>query len=206
MVDDMIELTRLARAEMPGRPLALLGHSMGSFAAQLYLLETSADLSALVLCGTAAQDKLLESLLAGGGPVTLEALNAAFEPARTTFDWLSRDEMQVDDYIADPLCGFTLTEASMQSLFALGSGARRDSRLADVSRELPILLLSGEVDPVVGPAQAFARALIQSYEDAGLREIEHRVYTGARHELFNETNRDEVERDLIDWLDREMAD
>ncbi len=201
LVDDMAALTRVAKRETPGAPLALLGHSMGSFAAQLYLLEHASDLDALVLSGTAALDKLLESLLAGGGPVTLDLLNAGFEPARTPFDWLSRDEAQVDAYVADPLCGFVLQDRAMASVFELGSGARADARLAQVAKDLPIYVISGERDPVVGPGQGFARALIDSYRAAGLTRIEHRVYPGGRHEMFNETCREEVEDDLIAWLD-----
>ena len=86
VVDDMAALTTHAKAEIPGKPFVLLGHSMGSFAAQLYLLEHHRQLSALVLTGTAALDQLLGALLAGSGPVTLELLNAAFEPGRTSFD------------------------------------------------------------------------------------------------------------------------
>ncbi|MEO8926948.1 MAG: lysophospholipase [Caulobacteraceae bacterium] len=205
LVDDMAALTGVAKAQTPGRPLALLGHSMGSFAAQLYLLDHSAELAALVLCGTAALDKLLEAMLAGGGAPTLGSLNAAFEPARTPFDWLSRDAAQVDAYLADPLCGIDIAPASTASLFTLGAGARIDPRLADVRPDLPILVLSGERDPVVGPDQAFARALIDGWRAAGLNRIDHRIYPDARHELFNETCRAEVEADLIAWLDEALA-
>ncbi|HEY1561314.1 MAG TPA: alpha/beta fold hydrolase [Caulobacteraceae bacterium] len=204
VVDDMAVLTALAKEEVPDKPFVLLGHSMGSFAAQLYLLDHSQELSALVLSGTAALDLLLAGLLAGGGPVTLELLNASFEPARTTFDWLSRDEAQVDAYMADSLCGFTLSDDAMGSLFQLGAGARADPRLARVRHDLPIYVISGERDPVVGPDQAFARALIDSYRQAGLNNIEHRVYPGGRHEMFNETCRDEVESELIAWLERAL--
>ena len=200
LVDDMAALTRIARRETPGRPLALLGHSMGSFAAQLYLLEHHRQLTALVLSGTAALDKLLEAMLATGQAVTLELLNAAFEPARTPFDWLTRDEAEVDAYIIDPMCGFTVGEASTASMFALGGGARADPRLAQVRPDLPILIVSGQCDPVTGPDQAFARALIAGWEAAGLTRIDHRIYPGARHELFNETCREGVEDDLIAWL------
>jgi alpha-beta hydrolase superfamily lysophospholipase len=205
VVDDMAALTRRAKADLPGQPLVLLGHSMGSFAAQLYILEHAAELAGLVLSGTAAQDLLIAHMLASGGPVGLESLNAGFEPARTPFDWLSRDESQVDAYVADPLCGFTLDEASMQSIFGLGGSARHDPRLARVSGDLPVYVISGEVDPVVGPDQAFARALIESYQTAGLRRIEHKVYAGGRHEMFNETCRADVEADLIAWLDRALS-
>ncbi|HEY2659576.1 MAG TPA: alpha/beta fold hydrolase [Caulobacteraceae bacterium] len=204
VVDDMAALTAVAKSAAPGRPLALLAHSMGSFAAQLYLLDHHRELDALALSGTAALDKLLESLLAGGGPVTLELLDASFEPARTAFDWLSRDEAEVDAYMADPLCGFHLSDAAMGSLFALGSSARHDPRLTQVRSNLPIYVISGESDPVVGPHQGFARALIESYEAAGLLNIEHRIYAGGRHEMFNEICRDQVEVELIAWLDRAL--
>ena len=201
VVDDMAALSAVAREAAAGRPLVLLGHSMGSFAAQLYLLQYSSNLAALVLSGTAAMDKLLEAMLASGGPAGLEALNAAFEPGRTGFDWLSRDEAEVDAYIADPLCGFALEESAMQSMFGLGASARSDARLARVRHDLPIYIISGERDPVVGPDQAFTRALIESYRAAGLRRIEHRIYPGGRHEMFNETCRDQVEAELVAWLD-----
>jgi alpha-beta hydrolase superfamily lysophospholipase len=200
LVADMARLSVIAQSEHPSAPLILLGHSMGSFASQLYLLEHHRNLDALVLSGTAALDQLLQHLLSSGGPVSLELLNAAFEPARTPFDWLSRDEAEVDAYIADPLCGFSVSEASMASMFALGAPARRDSRLREVSGELPILIISGEHDPVVGPGQAFTGALIDSWKSAGLRDITHCVYPGGRHEMFNETNRDTVESDLLAWL------
>jgi len=196
----MAELTRLAKRERSGTPLALLGHSMGSFAAQLYLLEHGHELDALVLTGTAAAAPLLESVTASGAG-GLETFNTSFEPARTPFDWLSRDEAEVDAYLADPLCGFALTEASMQSMFTLLAGAAIDPRLGAALADLPVLVMSGAVDPVVGPDQAFARALINAWRKAGLTRIDHRVYPGARHELFNETCRDQVAGDLIAWLD-----
>jgi alpha-beta hydrolase superfamily lysophospholipase len=203
VVTDMAELTRFAKRETSGQPFALLGHSMGSFAAQLYVLEHAHELNAVVLSGT-AQAKALFAARVGASP-GLEAFNAAFEPARTPFDWLSRDEAEVDAYVADPLCGFALTEASMQSMFTLLAGAAIDPRLAAALADLPVLVLSGEVDPVVGPAQAFAKALIEDWRAAGLTRIDHRVYPGARHELFNETCHEEVTADLIAWLNAAMA-
>jgi alpha-beta hydrolase superfamily lysophospholipase len=173
---------------------------MGSFAAQLYLLSHGDDLAALVLSGTAAGDKLVEAIAASGGGGRLESFNAAFEPARTPFDWLSRDPEEVDAYVADPLCGFELTQDSVQSVFQATGAATLDPRLAKAPNNLPVLVISGERDPVTGPDQAFVGALVDRYRAAGL-DVEHRVYPGCRHELFNETNRDEVTADLIGWLD-----
>jgi alpha-beta hydrolase superfamily lysophospholipase len=204
LVDDMAALGAAARRDRPGLPLALIGHSMGSFAAQLYLLEHHDRLDALVLSGTAAMDLLLADLNASGAPVSLERLNAGFEPARTPFDWLSTVDAEVDAYIADPLCGFAVAEEGMGSMFALGVGARADPRLGAVRKDLPIYVVSGQFDPVVGPDQAFARGLIESYREAGLTRITHRVYPGGRHEMFNERERERVEADLIAWLDANL--
>ncbi len=201
VVDDMAALTKVAKHEHPGLPLVLLGHSMGSFASQLYLLDHSGELAALVLSGTAALDKLLAHMMSAGAAAGLNVMNAGFEPARTDVDWLSRDEAQVDLYVADPLCGFDLEPASLGSLFGGGDLGRSDARLRHVDRHLPIYVISGEFDPVVGPEQSFTRALIASYEAAGLQNITHRVYPGGRHEMFNEINRDEVEGELMEWLD-----
>lgn len=205
VVADMATLSAIAREETPSVPFALFGHSMGSFASQLYLLEHHRDLDALILSGTAALDALLPHLLASGGPVTLKTLNASFEPARTSFDWLSRDEAEVDAYIADPQCGFEVGEASMASMFGLAAQARSDPRLRHVRPDLPILIISGEVDPVVGPDQMFAGALIEGWEAAGLTKIDHRVFAGGRHEMLNETVRETVMSETIAWLDVALA-
>ncbi len=205
LIDDMGALSRHAQAETPNTPLILLGHSMGSFAAQLYLLENHQRLAGLVLSGTAAVDAMLTAMAAAGQAAAPGSMNAAFTPARTDFDWLSRDETEVDAYVADPLCGFPLADAAMASLFQTASVARHDPRLASVRVDLPILVISGEFDPVTGPGQAFATALVESYRSAGLSRIDHRIYPGGRHEMFNETNRDEVTDDLIAWLQTATA-
>jgi alpha-beta hydrolase superfamily lysophospholipase len=204
VVADMAALSGVARAGHPGLPLMLLGHSMGSFAAQLYLLEHGHGLSGLVLSGTAAGDKLVEAVAASGGGGRLESFNAAFEPARTPFDWLSRDAAEVDAYVADPLCGFELKPTSVQSVFQATHGASLDPRLASVRKDLPVLVISGGFDPVTGPGQTFANTLVERYRAAGMRNVDHRIYPGGRHELFNETNRDEVTTDLIVWLNHSV--
>lgn len=201
LVEDMAALSSVAEAETPNTPLVLLGHSMGSFAAQLYVLEHHRRLAGLVLSGTAATDALAEALASSGQAAGLAGFNTPFAPARTDFDWLSRDVAEVDAYVADPLCGFDLTEASLASVIATTAPARHDPRLARVGRDLPVLVISGELDPVTGPGQAFAETLIGSLRGAGLRRVEHRIWSGGRHEMFNETNRDEVVADLIAWLD-----
>jgi alpha-beta hydrolase superfamily lysophospholipase len=205
LVDDMAAVSRLAQAEAPNAPLVVLGHSMGSFAAQLYLLEHHTRLAGLVLSGTAAVDALVEAMAAAGEAAGPASMNDAFAPARTDFDWLSRDEAEVDAYVADPLCGFVLADAAMASVLQTAGAARHDPRLASVRGDLPVYVISGEHDPVTGPSQAFVATLLGSWRAAGLARVDHKVYPGGRHEMFNETSREEVTADLIAWLDATVA-
>src|SRR5215207_1067412 len=107
LVEDIGAVSALARSEHPGVPLIVLGHSMGSFALQQYLLDHSADLDAAVLSGTSAAD-VIAGAIDTTQPADLAAFNAGFEPGRTGYEWLSRDEAEVDAYVADPDCGFSL--------------------------------------------------------------------------------------------------
>jgi alpha-beta hydrolase superfamily lysophospholipase len=198
LVADLHRLGEVARAEHPGVPLVLVGHSMGSFAAQQYLLDHSRDIDALVLTGTAAID-LLEPALNLDEPMDLSAFNAPFAPARTDFDWLSRDEAEVDKYVADPRCGFGLDTAAGKQMFVAAREVANPARLERIRPDLPVYIAVGEHDPVNGQL-ALVHALVQRLAEAGVTDVTLKTYPEARHEVFNETNRDEVVGDLIDWL------
>ena len=200
LVDDIGLLSVKIRADHPDLPLILPGHSMGSFAVQQYLLDHSADVDAVVLTGTAAID-LLEPALDLDQPLDLAMFNAAFRPARTDYDWLSRDEAMVDAYIADPGCGFGIDTESAKGMFL---GARRladPAQLAAMRSGLPVYIAVGEADPING-GLALLTPLTDRYQAAGLTDMTVRIYPGARHEILNETNRAEVIAALNSWLDR----
>lgn len=199
-LDDLDVLVTRARDELPDAPLVLFGHSLGSFAAQQYLLDHSDRVDAVALSGTAALD-LMEPALDLDAELDLSAFNAPFAPGRTGYEWLSRDEAQVDAYVADPLCGFGYDVEAMRAVFAGARDAADPARLARLRPDLPVYVLVGEADPVNGQL-ALVHALLERYRAAGLTDVELRTYPGARHELLNETNRDEVEADLLAWLDR----
>lgn len=186
--------------EHPDLPLFLLAHSMGSFAAQSVLLEHSAQYAGVVLSGSTALDMLAASLADAEAPVGLEVFNAGFEP-RTGYEWLSRDEAEVDRYVADPLCGFDLPDATVPALFGSAGRLADGVELARIRPDLPILIVSGSDDPLAGGGQ-LVQLLGQRYRDAGLAEVTVTVYDGARHEIFNEMNRDQITADVVAWLSR----
>src|SRR6516162_2844876 len=199
LVGDIGLLSARIRAEHPGLPLILLGHSMGSFAVQQYLFDHSAEVDAVVLTGTAAID-LLEGALDLDQPIDLAAFNAPFQPARTDYDWLSRDEAMVDAYVADPRCGFGIDASSARAMFA---GARRGAdpaQVAAIRPDLPVYIAVGEADPV-NAGLALLTPLTERYKAAGLTDVTIRTYPAARHEILNEINRDEIIADLRNWLD-----
>jgi len=203
LVGDIGLLSTHIRAEHPGLPLILLGHSMGSFAVQQYLFDHSADADAVVLTGTAAID-LLEGALDLDQPIDLSAFNAPFAPARTDYDWLSRDEAMVDAYVADPRCGFGIDTASGKAMFV---GARRGAdpaQVAAIRSDLPLYIAVGEADPVNG-GLALLTPLADRYRAAGMTDVTVRTYPEARHEILNETNRDQIIAELITWIDHVLS-
>ncbi len=185
-VDDMAQLSRRAKAEHPGLPLVLMGHSMGAMFAQAYLPRSHGLIDGLVLSGTS-----------GPGPRREGPANSAFPDPRTPYDWLSRDAAEVDRYIADPFCGIQFTPesgASFREVAAQGMSAD----LSDVRKGLPVYVFLGDEDPINNRLAA-VRPLIAAYEAAGL-DVTFKVYRGGRHEMLNETNREEVVADLLGWL------
>jgi alpha-beta hydrolase superfamily lysophospholipase len=217
VLDDVAGLHRVMADEHPGVPRVLVGHSMGSVIALAAAERDGADLAGLVLSGPigvapelADTVTVLDAAVASGkGDQVIDALgafNQPFEPARTSFDWLSRDPAEVDAYISDPLCGeqMPLTHAYAAGVFGMAVRAASAEAVADLPDGLPVLLLSGERDPVGGGDGSQVTALAGLLRDRGL-PVEQHVYPDARHEVFNETNRDEVTADLLAWLDARLG-
>jgi alpha-beta hydrolase superfamily lysophospholipase len=220
-VDDLVEdvhgLQLLIADDHPGVPPVLLGHSMGSIIALASAERDGAGLVGLVLSGPIGAAPQLadtvaaleEAVAAGAGDNALDALgafNQPFEPARTRYDWLSRDPAEVDAYIADPLSGddMPLTAAYAAGVFRLAVESATPEAIAQLPDDLPVLLLSGRLDPVGGAEAAQVTALAELLRTRGL-PVEQHVYPDARHEVFNEINRDEVTGDLLTWLDQRVG-
>jgi len=203
LVHDVDLLVSRVRDEQPGLPLVLLGHSMGSFAVQQYLLDHSDRVDAVVLTGTTALDQL-EPALDLDKPIDLAAFNAGFQPARTEFDWLSRDEEIVDAYIADPRCGFGIDIDAAKDMFAGAHRMAAPGQVAAGRPDCPLYIAAGESDSV-NANLALLNVLVDRYRAAGLTDVTVRSYPGARHEILNETNRDEVVASIIDWIDQVLS-
>ena len=197
LVEDIARLSKIVRRENPDEPLILLGHSMGSFAAQQYILDHSREIDGLILSGSGALDRL--SRLVKSSPADQNLLNARFEPARTPFDWLTRDEAVVDAFINDPLCFAQLQPTSMASFLGAACRLSDPIKLRGVREDLPIYLFSGSEDPV--SQLNGVEVLIDRYLKAGIYDITRDSYPGGRHEMLNEINRDEVRGNLRNWID-----
>ena len=220
VVADLHAVAGQIRAEHPLAPLFLLGHSMGSFLARGYAIAHGEELTGLVLSGTGADPgplgmvgrvlSVVEGRVRGRGArsplldkLSFGQFNAAFKPNRTGYDWLSRDEAEVDKYVADPWCGFISSAGLFSDLLGGLAAVNNDANVAKVPKTLPVLLISGQVDPVGG--EKAVNAVADQFRRAGLIDVTATVYPQARHEIFNETNRDEVAEDVVGWLDSRLA-
>jgi alpha-beta hydrolase superfamily lysophospholipase len=203
-VGDITEAGARLADEHPDLPLFLVGHSLGSMGAQSVLLDHSTRYAGVVLSGSTTLDGLLV-VLQGLPPDQpgLAAFNAGFEP-RTDFEWLSRDAAEVDAYVADPLCGFDTEDAIIAGVLGTAVRTTDPAQLARIRPDLPVLVLSGDRDPVGGTGGSNVTALADRYREAGLGDVTVTLYPQARHEVFNETNRDEVTADLVRWLEAHL--
>ncbi len=219
-VADLKEVGDRARAHMPSdAPFFLLGHSMGSQLARDYAQEYGDGLSGLVLSGTfrslpgcdvEAAVRRLEREIAEGGrdaPSTFTAeLFASFNdpfPHRTGYEWLTRDEAEVDAYVADERCGFAFG-AGLSLDWVLGNRKINDpEQFARIPRALPVHVAVGELDPC-NQRLTLVWELLEDFRYLGTHDLSWRVYEGARHEILNETDRDQVQADLLEWLETHL--
>jgi alpha-beta hydrolase superfamily lysophospholipase len=227
-------ITAKTRAEYGERPYFIMGHSWGSFLVQAYIEEPSENSSAncaadlmeelplrgCILSGTRGPGGFkitsgafvlaLIALLRGSRKpssiaiaLTSGAYNKPFKPNRTAFDWLSRDEKEVDAYVADSLCGGRCSSGFYRDMIGALTTLHWKKAIDRINRNLPVYIFCGSADPV-GDMGASPTALVNAYREQGINELEFVVYPDVRHEALNETNREEVTEDLLNWLVRHL--
>lgn len=217
VVDDIYVLHQRIRLWYPDVPLCIMGHSMGSFLTRTYLIRYPGTVKAAVIMGTGWQPK---AVIAGGmavakavGAVVGEngtsdlvtnlafgAYNKLFAPNRTSCDWLSTDEGNVDAYMADPLCGADATVGLFRQML---SGIRFNQKLSNLRQmdpRIPVLFVAGEKDPV-GDCGNGVRRTYQEFRRAGVQDCTLKLYPGLRHEILNEkAQQQQIFEDIGQWL------
>ncbi|MEK1940259.1 MAG: alpha/beta hydrolase [Pseudomonas sp.] len=220
VVNDLANLNHHIRQQHPNVPIFLLGHSMGSYIGQAYLMHHSCSVQGAILSGSNYQPVGLYKAAAGiarferwrqgatGRSALIDFLsfgsfNKAFKPNRTAFDWLSRDPVEVDKYVNDPLCGFRCTNQLWIDLLEGMQQITPVNSLKQIDANLPLFVIGGDRDPVSEGKRL--ENLTAALREAGHKNTLLKLYPDARHELLNETNRDEVTADLLGWLEKTLT-
>ena len=215
LVEDTHKMTLLAKERFPDVALVLYGHSMGSFVARAYLTRYGTELAGALISGTAGPGQptgmgkaLAHAVGAMRGDhhrsnlltaIAFGSYNKKFQKEKCLFSWLTRDESVRATYADDPFCTFVFTTAGYDTLFSL-LGEVSDKKWARaVPKELPLLLFAGDMDPV-GNYGKGVRAVYDRLVKEGCN-AQLQLYEGGRHEMHNETNKDEVFADLVRYLE-----
>ena len=214
---DVHKLTQITKKKYPDVPYFLLGHSMGSFYARQYLCEFGKELNGAIIMGTGCQPLALVqfgrlltktiSLFKGWhyrcglvNNIAFGSYNKHFEPARTTKDWLSKDTAIVDKYVADERCNFIFTLNAYYNMFTGISRLYDKNLLSRMPKDLPVFFVAGEDDPVGDYGKGVMKA-VDMFKNIGMKNVSLKLYPTDRHEILDETDRDQVYQDLFSWLD-----
>lgn len=215
---DVYHVTRVMKKHFPGLPYFLLGHSMGSFIAQRYFIEYGKELDGLILVGTGAKSKselsaglsLLEILKKSKGDrhrsemfssIAFAGYNDRIENPISENAWLCTDDEVVKAYDEDSKCGFTFTVNGFYSLLSTIKFIQNHENIERAPKDTPILLVSGDADPVGSYGKGVLRVQ-ERYVMHGINDVKVKLYEGKRHEILNETNKLEVYKDILNWIDK----
>lgn len=217
LIGDIAKLSDIIREENGDLRIYLFSHSMGSFAAQRYIMDFKDKIDGLVLSGSNGEQGFtlniartiakVEMLIRGRkaksklmNTLSFGAYNKKFKPEKTGSEWLSRDEEEVKKYIEDPYCGTIFPTSFYYDFLESLQYIEDESNFKKIPKDLPILIISGEEDPV-GDSGKGLKKLYNRYKEAGVKDLAIKLYPGARHEILNEINRNEVMDDVVNWLD-----
>lgn len=204
----------------PALPVFFLGHSMGSLLGRDFILKNAQHLNGAIFSGTAGDPGFLgkigmliakmEAFFKGRkklspllNQLSFGQFNQPFKPNRTDFDWLSRDDKEVDKYINDPICGTVFTTGFFIDLLKGVNKINHTKTYQATDKAFPILLIAGDMDPV-GDMGKGVKEVYSKYQKASLQDVTCKLYHNARHEILNETNRIEVMEEIIQWINKRV--
>lgn len=217
LINDVHRLRGVVQEQYPGVPYFLLGHSMGSFVVRCYLAQHAKGLSGAIISGTGHFEPGLVTAGLTAASITcffggkkrpsafldqmvFSSNNKPFMPARTDFDWLTRDKAMVDLYLADEDCGFIFTGGGFRDMFSGLKEMIQPRTLQQTPKDLPLLFISGDRDPVGGMGQGVEK-VADAYKRTGHDKVQLQLYPDSRHEVLNEIDRAKVFRDVIIFVD-----
>ena len=219
VVDDQKEINAEIQKQYPALPVIIVGHSFGSFVTQEYIERYGTTIKAAVLIGSAGPNPSVSvaSILANINCVfkgrkfpakfmnvlIFGSYNNRIKNPHTVFDWLSRDEKEVKKYIDDEYCGFICTAGFFQDFMRGLKRLHTQEALKGIPTDLPILIAAGSEDPVSNGGKTL-KNLSRIYQDIGIRDITLKLYENARHEILNETNKEEVKADILGWIENRL--
>jgi len=221
VLSDMLAVNQHIKSQTPDLPLIYFGHSMGGILGLNYCIQHSDTIDGAALWNFNVDGGFLVSALGFmlkieralkgsdvpsqlANKLTFDDWNKKFKPNRTDFDWLSRDEAEVDAYIADPLCGFPASNGLWLQLISAIKKGSSDQELAKIRNDLPFNLVGGEADPTSDNGKSMSR-LAKRLVSSGVEDVSLTLLANTRHETLNEINRDEATADFIQWLDTRFA-
>lgn len=215
------EVLRLAMHEnYPELPIIVFGHSMGSFMTRTLLIRYPDAFNAAIISGTGNQGAVLvNGGLFMGNLVTglwgahhyskflnnlaFGSYNKIYENPKTEYDWLSRDEANVQKYIDDPLCGFIPSCSLFRDMMTGVKFITNKKNLTAMNKDMPVYFMSGDMDPV-GECGKGVQKAYNNFLEAGMKDVSIKLYPGGRHEMLNEINKDEVYADILAWLNSKI--
>lgn len=216
MVLDLHLVSHHIKEKSSGKPLYVLGHSMGSYLVRKYISDSGTKIQGAIISGTGDSPGILGHVgvfltrvmllfypVKSPSPLMYDlsfgAFNKPFKPNRTKFDWLSRDNHQVDKYVDDPYCGGISSISFFRDLLNGVLLVTSQKNINNTPKDLPILIFSGDNDPAGNNGKGVIK-VYNKFKKAGVKNLTLKLFTGGRHEMLNETNRDEVYRFVLDWL------
>lgn len=222
VLGDMHTLRQRTVKKYPEMPYFMLGHSMGSSLLRQYIQMYGNGLSGVVLMGVVTdhrrssllfvkqlcrlmaavrgwhyRSRMVDELVTG-------SFNKKFKPSVTRADWITSDKEHLDAYVTDPLCSFMFTVNAYYSMMAGMLGMQKKENISMIPKSLPVLFVSGAEDPV-GNFGKGVRKVCEIYKSAGLRDVSLKLYEGDRHEILNETNREQVYQELYEWFEEKLS-